>query len=299
MRQHAVVTGANGLIGHRLVEVLIDRGFSTTAVDCVPGEHGCPFHLRNLTEPGVLDDLLTSDSIVFHLAAKTSVSGSVASPRDDFEVNVSGTIEVLESARRTGAAAVFASSSATYDPRSPLPHSERSPKRPISPYGAAKLASEGYCYVYHHCYGLDVRIVRLFNVYGPGMVRFAIHDFFHKIRKADQTFDVLGDGRQLRDFLYLDDAINGFLTVAEHGEPGEDYNVASGEPTRILDLARQMTELMGRSDLTVQTTGKSFPGDVREWYANISKIKAIGFEPQVSLEDGLQATIEWLRTRTS
>ncbi len=299
MRQHAVVTGANGLIGRRLVEVLIDRGLSTTAVDCVPGEHGCPFYRRDLTEPGALDDLLTSDTIVFHLAAKTSVAGSVASPRDDFEVNVLGTIEVLESARRTAAAAVFASSSATYDPRSPLPHSERSPKRPISPYGAAKLACEGYCFVYHDCYGLDVRIVRLFNVYGPGMVRFAIHDFFHKIRKADETFDVLGDGQQLRDFLYLDDAINGFLTVAEHGEPGEDYNVASGEPTRIIDLAKQMARLMDRPDLTLKTTGTSFLGDVREWYADISKISSIGFEPRTTLDDGLHSTIDWLKTTIS
>ncbi len=299
MRQHAVVTGANGLIGRRLVEVLIERGLSTVAVDCVEGTHGCSFHRRDLTEPGVLDDLLTKDTTVYHLAAKTSVSGSVASPRDDFEVNVLGTIEVLESARRTGAAAVFASSSATYDPRSPLPHSERSPKRPISPYGAAKLACEGYCFVYHHCYSLDVRIVRLFNVYGPGMVRFAIHDFFHKIRKAEETFEILGDGQQLRDFLYLDDAINGFLTVAEHGQPGEDYNVASGQPTRILDLAKQMSEIMDRTDLTLQTTGTSFPGDVREWYADISKIRDIGFEPQTALQDGLVSTIEWLKKRTS
>ena len=296
MRQHAIVTGANGLIGRRLVEALIDRGVSTVAVDCTEGAHGCPFRQLNLTIPGALDELLTNESMVFHLAAKTSVSGSVASPRDDFEVNVAGTIEVLESARRTGAAVVFASSSATYDPRSPLPHNEKSPKRPISPYGAAKLASEGYCSVYHHCYSLDVRVVRLFNVYGPGMKRFAIHDFFHKINQAEDTFEVLGDGKQVRDFLYLDDAVNGFVAVSEHGQPGEDYNVASGEPTRIIDLAKQMCDTMGRSELIIKTTGKSFPGDVPEWYADISKIQSIGFCPRIPLESGLQNTVNWLNT---
>ncbi len=299
MKEHAVVTGANGLVGRKVVERLLHQEVSTVAVDCVEGSFDCPFFHADLTQPGALDDVLTPETVVFHLAAKTSVSGSVKSPRDDFDVNVLGTMEVLESVRRAGASLVFSSSSSVYDPRSPLPHTEASPKRPSSPYGAGKLACEGYCYAYHHCYDLDIRVVRLFNAYGPGMSRYAIYDFFHKIRNARESMEILGDGRQVRDFLYVDDAAAGFVAVARAGQPGEDYNLASSQPVEILDLARLMCRLMGKPDLDLHTTGHSFAGDVAEWYADISKIRSLGFAPQVSLEEGLAATIAWLEQRAS
>ncbi|MBX3437097.1 MAG: NAD-dependent epimerase/dehydratase family protein [Planctomycetaceae bacterium] len=296
--KHAVVTGANGLVGRRVVARLLERNVRTTAVDRVDGAFDCPFFNADLTQPEVLDEILTPETVVIHLAAKTSVAGSVEMPRQDFDVNVLGTLEVLESVRRRRASLVFSSSSAVFDPRAPLPHNEESPKKPSSPYGAGKLACEGYCHVYHHCYGLDVRIVRLFNAYGPGMSQYAIYDFFHKIRSADESIDILGDGRQVRDFLYVDDAAAGFLAVADSGAPGGDYNLASGRPTEILEVARTMARLMGRPDLVLRTTGQSFAGDVSQWYADITKLRGIGFTPRVSLEEGLSATINWLERQS-
>jgi UDP-glucose 4-epimerase len=296
MKQSAVVTGANGLIGRSVVKALLQRGIPTVAVDHLDAQFECPFLKADLTQPGALDEVLTRETVVFHLAARTSVSGSVKAPRDDFDVNVMGTLEVLESVRRAQAALVFPSSSSVYDPSSPLPHKETAPKRPSSPYGAGKLACEAYCYVYHACYGLKIRVARLFNAYGPGMTRFAIYDFYHKIRAADDHIAILGDGRQIRDFLYVDDVAAGLLTIADKGLPGEDYNLASGQPTNILSLARMMAEIMGKPHLQLHTTGSSFEGDVEGWYADLTKTSALGFKPTVSLRDGLMATLEWLET---
>ena len=297
MIDQAIVTGANGLVGRHLVSRLLHSGCDVHAVDVVEGGDSFPVHVRDLRVAGALDEWLSPETVVFHLAAMTSVSGSVSSPRADFEVNVGGTFEVLESVRQLGGRMVFSSSSAVFDPTSPLPHSEDAPKRASSPYGASKLCGEAYCHVYHLNYDVDVRIARLFNVYGDDMARYAIYDFYRKIRTADREFTVLGDGEQVRDFVYVEDATRALLTVADKGIPGEDYNVGSGEPVRMIDLARLMANLMGRSDLEIRTSGESFSGDVAKWYADVSKIRGIGYEPQTSLEAGLKRTIDSLNKR--
>jgi UDP-glucose 4-epimerase len=284
-------------VGRQLVSNLLDRGCTVYAVDVTEGRADIPVHVRDLRIAGALDEWLSSDTVVFHLAAMTSVSGSVHSPRPDFEVNVGGTFEVLESVRRLGGRIVFSSSSAVFDPSSPLPHSETAPKRASSPYGASKLCGEVYCHVFHLNYDVDVRIARLFNVYGDGMTRYAIYDFYEKIRKADQEFTILGDGEQVRDFVYVEDATRAMLTIAEAGQPGEDYNVGSGEPVKMIDLAGLMARIMGRGDLKIRTSGKSFSGDVAKWYADITKLRSIGFEPTVSMEAGLKRTIDSLHKR--
>jgi len=258
------------------------------------GDSDVPIQTQDLREPGVLDPLLTSETVVFHLAAMTSVSGSVKNPRADFEVNVGATIEVLESVRLQHARMVFPSSSAVFDPTSPLPHAETAPKRASSPYGAGRLGGEGYCGVYHRSYDVDVRIARLFNVYGDGMTRYAIFDFYKKVRDAEQSFSILGDGEQVRDFVYVEDAARAMICIAEAGAPGEDYNVGSGEPVRMIDLAQMVAKVMGRGELAIQTSGESFAGDVAKWYADTSKIQKIGFHPETPLEEGLRRTIDSL-----
>jgi UDP-glucose 4-epimerase len=299
MTQRALVTGASGFIGRALVGGLVAEGFEVTATDWVASSFSCRFEQRDLTQPGALDDLLTADTTVFHLAAHASVAGSVRDPLKDFRINLAATLDVLESVRRFGARLIFPSSAAVFDPESPLPHAETAPKKPVSPYGAAKLACESYCRVYHAMYETDVAIARLFNVYGVGMTRYAVADFYRKIAVATDALEILGDGGQLRDLLYIDDAVAGFLFIARHGAAGEDYNLATGVPTRMLDLARIMTVMMGKPELTIRTTDDTFPGDVPRWYANVSKLAALGFTARVPLKDGLERTIAWLSKQPS
>jgi UDP-glucose 4-epimerase len=294
MRLNVVVTGAAGLIGRAVVDRLLKDGVDVIAVDRqrleVPGAR-----VIDVTEFGGLAPLLDSETVVFHLAGLTSVPGSVHEPHRDFLINVNGFFAVLEAVREKGAKLIFPSSASVFDPRSPLPHHEGAPKSPNSPYAAAKLACEGYCVAYHKCYGLDVKIARLFNVYGPGMQRFAIYDFYRKIREANEAIEILGDGSQLRDYLFVTDAVEGLLLIAARGQPGADYNVGSGIPIRSYELAQLMLKVMGRTGLRIRTSGQTFPGDVPAWYADISKIRGLGFEPRIELTEGLRRTVEWLQ----
>ncbi len=179
----------------------------------------------------------------------------------------------------------------------PLPLDERAPKLPSSPYGAAKLAGEAYCVAYHRTYGLDVRIARMFSVYGPRMKRLAIHDIIRKLQRNPDSIELLGDGMQIRDYLHVRDAANGLSMIAARGSPGEDYNLASGVAVTLMDLTRNIARLMGCADVAITPTGKSFAGDTPRWYASVEKIRSIGFEPSIPLETGLAETIDALRSR--
>ena len=298
--QHAVVTGAAGFIGRALVDRLCATGVQTIAVIRESSSDqfafSCTSIAGDIEQPYLLDELLTPDTTVFHMASHASVAGSVRDPRYDFGVNVVGTLEILESVRRKKASLVFPSSAAVYDPNSALPHKENAPRYPASPYGAAKLACESYVQAYSRCYDLNLKIARLFNAYGPGMTRFAIFDFYRKIKRDPKVLEILGDGKQIRDYLYIDDAINGLIQIAVQGQAGEDYNLASGEPVKTIELAAMVAKTMGFEDIEIQVKGETFPGDISQWYADIEKIKSIGFQNTMDLETGLKRTIEWFST---
>jgi UDP-glucose 4-epimerase len=147
---------------------------------------------------------------------------------------------------------------------------------------------------YFACYNVDVRIARIFNVYGPGMTRFAIYDFWRKISQNRECIEILGDGEQLRDYLFLDDAVQAIITIAANGVAGEDYNVASGIPIHTADLARQVAACMGVQSIDVTTLGRSFPGDIPRWYADVRKLTSLGFCANTNLTTGLELTIQSL-----
>ena len=290
----AVVTGGSGFIGQALVRRLISDGADVTAVVRREADFDCPKVVADIRETCALDRLLDEDTVLFHLAGHTSVAGSVKNPAFDFEANVAGTLNILETTRSTGARLVFPSSPAVFAPGQPLPLSEEAYRRPSSPYGAAKLACEGYVQAYHACYEINASIARIFNVYGPGMTRFAIFDFWRKVRANSEEIEILGDGDTLRDYLFIDDAVEALLLIAAHGAAGEDYNVASGIPTRSTDLAVAVARAMGAGGVKITARGQSFPGDIPRWFADISKLQTLGFAPATGLTAGLTSTIEWM-----
>ena len=291
----AVVTGASGFIGQPLVKSLVAKGVSVIAVDRNPAKQNiCESLQLDISVPGILNDYLDEDTVIFHLAAKANVQASVIDPVSDFNNTCYGVFQILESARRTKAKVIFPSTASIYDPSNVLPVSERSFVKPSSPYGAAKVAGEAYCTVYHRCYDVDVRVARMFSVYGVGMNRFAIHDIIRNIQKDSTILPLLGDGKQIRDYLYIDDVVNGLQVIASDGAAGEDYNLASGRGISILELAKLIGSLMGHPDLKIMPSGKSFPGDVPKWFGDVNKLKGIGFKASVSLSEGLKNTINWL-----
>jgi len=303
MQRKAVVTGANGFIGSALVDYLARHDVQVTAVGrTLPVEPEQRSNLRwiegDVREPGSLDGVLDNETTLYHMAGHTSVAGSVKDPILGFGGNVQAFLEVLESVRNTGARLLFPSSPAVFASGQPLPLSETALKKPTSPYGAAKLACEGYAQSYHACYGVDVRIARIFNVYGPGMTRFAIYDFWNKVRQNPDRMEILGHGDQIRDYLYIDDAVEALVAIAERGEPGQDYNVASGIPVQTIELARQVASLMGAPTIEISTLGKSFPGDIPRWYADVTRLRQLIPQSPICLSDGLVRTIDWLNDQT-
>jgi UDP-glucose 4-epimerase len=294
-RPRAVVTGAAGFIGQSLVAHLARAGWEVVGVDQqARADGGVRSAVLDVTVPGALLPLLDGATTVFHLAASADIRRSVEDPRADFETNVVGFFEVLESARRARSRVIFPSTASVFDADNAPPWREPDARRPRSPYAAGKLAGEAYCAAYHRCYGLDVRIARLFNIYGPGIRQFVVHDLVRKIERDRRTVEIVGDSEQVRDFLYVDDAVAGLALIALRGAPGEDYNVASGVPVRLRDLAREIARLMGCPDIALSTTGRSHSGDTSRSYADISKIGRLGFAPRIALDEGLRRTIDWL-----
>jgi UDP-glucose 4-epimerase len=297
-RRRAVVTGASGFIGQALVRYLAADRWQVLAVDRRPFPDPAQAALTiDVATPAALAGVLDDRTTVFHMAASADVAASVANPRHDFDNTFRGVFEVLEAARQAGSAVVFPSTASIFDASNTLPLPERAFPRPSSPYAAGKLGGEAYCHAYHRCYGLDVRIARLFSVYGIGMRRFAIHDIIRKIQHNSAELTILGDGTQVRDYLFIDDAVRGLAMLATDGAAGEEYNLASGEPVRLLELARTIAELMGHPDIRIVPSGQSFPGDTPRWYGDITKVRALGFEPLIDLRTGLQRTIAWLTAR--
>ena len=298
MPRQAVVTGASGFIGTALLRHLRAGGWTVVAVDRrASSDPDQSIRQLDVAQAGALDGLLDDRTVIFHMAASADVAGSVANPRHDFDNTFRGVFEVLEAARHAGSRVVFPSTASIFDASNPLPLAERAFARPTSPYAAGKLGGEAYCHAYHRSFGVDVRIARLFSVYGVGMFRFAIHDIIRKIQQNDEELTILGDGLQVRDYLFIDDAVRGLMMVATGGAAGEEYNVASGIPVQLLDLARLIAELMGHPQIRIRTTGRSFAGDTARWYADISKVRALGFEARVDLRSGLLQTIAWLAAR--
>ena len=295
--KNAVVTGASGFIGRAMVRYLVDQCINVIAVDITPvNKDICDERVIDLLVPGALNPFIDKETVIFHLAAHADVASSVTDPRNDFDLNIKMLFEVLESVRQAECQLLFPSTASIFDSGNKLPLSERAYVKPTSPYAAAKVAGEAYCAAYHRSYGLNIRIARMFSVYGKGMDRFAIYDLIRKIQKNNIEIELLGDGNQIRDYLYIDDVVRGLFMIARNGADGEDYNLASGLAVKLSDLAAQLARLMGFPIIKILPTGKSFPGDVPKWYADITKIKGIGFFPKVSLEEGLRKTINWLRS---
>jgi UDP-glucose 4-epimerase len=291
-----IVTGASGFIGQALAQHLAGAGQSVLAVD----RHPCPVRgvrsvVLDVAERGALLAHAQEGATIYHLAASADVAASVRDPRHDLTHTFAAMFEVLEAARQRHCRVVFPSTASVFDVGEPLPLVERAFPRPTSPYAAAKLSGEAYCYAYHRSYGVDVRVARLFSVYGVGMRRFAIHDLIRKIQRNPVELEVLGDGMQVRDYLYIDDAVRGLVAVASSGRAGEDYNVASGQPVRLIDLASMIAVEMGVPSIRIRPTGQTFAGDTPRWFADTDKARALGFVPAVPLREGLRRTIAWMR----
>lgn len=298
---HWLVTGGAGFIGSHIVRELVRLGQQVTVLDNLSGGK-----LENLE--GVKDKITFIEAdicdfpallkackgvdYVLHLAALISVAESMAKPQETAQINVQGTVNVLEAAKQCGVKrVVFSSSAAVYGTRPELPYKEDTPIDCQSPYAWSKQVGAELCQLYTKAYGLETVTLRYFNVFGtgqnPNSAYAAVIAKFMQLAAENKPLGIDWDGLQSRDFVNVADVVQANLLAATKGVPGEIYNVASGRTYTLLELADTIEKVSGRKLERVSHPKR--PGDVHESSADISKITKLGYKPTVTLEEGLRA----------
>jgi len=235
--------------------------------------------------------------IVVHLAANTGVVPSVENPRPDMEANVIGTFNMLEAARKNSVKRfVFASSGAPIGECEPPIHEELAP-HPVSPYGASKLAGEGYCSAYFRTFGVETVALRFGNVYGPGSGhKSSVVAKFIRLAMKGQPLEIYGDGKQTRDFIYIADLIRAILLAASApGIGGETFQIATNAETTVKELADKLVPVLSESGYPNVRVRYAEPrlGDVRRNFSDTSKArKMLGWKAEIGLAEGLLKTVE-------
>jgi UDP-glucose 4-epimerase len=296
-----VVTGGAGFIGSHVVDALVARGDDVAIVDSL--EKGkrknvsekADLHVRDIREP--LDDLFEQvrPEAVFHLAAQADVRVSVERPVEDADINVLGSVRVLEAARAHGAQVVFSSTGGAIYGECLEPAPETAPREPVSPYGTAKLAAEEYLGAYNRLYGTGHVSLRYGNVYGPrqdphgeaGVVAI----FLGALARGDQAY-IFGDGLQTRDYVFVGDVAH--ATVSALGLNGGVFNVGTGKETSVVELYDLCARVAG-SDARAEHAPARLGELQRSSLDPERAASELGFTAMVGLEDGLQATWEWIR----
>jgi UDP-glucose 4-epimerase len=304
-----LVTGGAGFIGSHLVETLVRRGDQVRVLDNL--STGFRGNLRSVTDdieliegdvadPQAVARAVADVECVFHQAALASVPRSVEKPLDTNHACVTGTLTVLDQARRAGVRrVVYAASSSAYGDQPFCSKRESDLPAPLSPYAVAKLAGEYYCQAFYHTYGLETACIRYFNVFGPRQdpdsPYSAVIPLFITRLLAGQPPIVYGDGQQTRDFTYVANVVRGNLLAADApGAVGETLNVANGRSTSLLQLIEQLSSLL---DVDVQPVFQpSRPGDVRDSLADISRARQLlRYEPPIDFNEGLRLSIDYYK----
>lgn len=308
--ERVLVTGGAGFIGSHVTEALLEQGAEVIVVDDLStGSMSNLSHLEGAEGPRMIEAnaatlpvaALEGVTMGVHLAARTEVAASIEDPAGTVEANVLGSVHVLEALHKAGArSAVVASSAAVYG-EVPIPVAEDGPHRPMSPYGAGKLAVDHFVHYYAHHTDLAVCALRFFNVYGPRQhprsPYSGVISVFAKAAILGEDLTVNGDGGQTRDFVNIADIVKAILIALRTPEArGEPINIGTGHGISIEDLAREMISVAGSPSRVRH--GPDRPGDIRHSVAKVDKAESLlGFTPSVPLREGLVTTVEWTRSQ--
>lgn len=300
-----LITGGAGFVGSNLIPELLRRGshrivvldnesnghlrdLAGLPIECVRGE---------LLDRAVVERAMAGIDAVVHLAADTRVMDSIADPRHNFECNVVGTFLLLEVARKAGVKRIVAASTGgAILGEAPAPINEDMVARPLSPYGASKLAAEGYLSAFGGAYGMVTTALRFANVYGPkSYLKGSVIAHYFKSLMAGRPLVVYGDGSQIRDYIYVGDLVQGVARALEIDATGA-IQLGSGRPTTLNELIEAIRQVVGRDAQVEVRYEPRRAGEVHTTWCDIHRARRLlGYDPSTSLVEGLTATWAWFR----
>ncbi len=298
-----LVTGGLGQVGSYLVERGLSENYEITILDNFSNNLNnikFPSNIKiikgDIRNPKIVKELAAKADTIIHTAAQINVNKSIDDPIYDADNNISGTLNLLEAARKSDIKRfVYISSAAVYGDPVTLPINEEHPTNPLSPYGLSKLTGEKYTRLYYNLYELPTVCLRPFNIFSPRQnpsspYSGVITKFIEKVRNNRNPI-IFGDGNQTRDFVYIEDVVAAiFNTIENKKAVGDVFNIGTGKPTRIEELAKMIIKVSNKK-LEPEFAPSSI-GDIRESYADITKAgKILGYKPKYLLEQGLKLCI--------
>lgn len=304
-----LITGGAGFVGSHLCKKYVEKGDTVLCLDNFLNgnltnirqlltHHNFKLINGDIRDHDLLEKLMRDVDAVFHLAAQIHVDRSIIEPRLTYDINVLGTQNVLEVARISDVEKVIhASTSEVYGSARYAPMDEAHPLDAPHPYGASKIAADRMCFAYIETYGMNICIMRPFNLYGPRQKDSgyggAISIFTKRVISGMPPI-IYGDGLQTRDYTYIDDIVKAYDLLLNYPEPiREPVNFGTGTDISILDLAKRIIDLCGEDMTPVHIEGR--PGEVSRLIADNSRARALGWRPEVSIDEGLSKFIDWFR----
>lgn len=302
-----LITGGAGFIGSHLADKLVNSSKVSIVDNLSSGRlenlgknrDKIDFTKLDLTYKFEVASLMNNYETIYHFAANPEVNASKATPDQHFRQNIEVTYNILEAMRRSDTSElVFTSTSTVYGENVEIPTPEDyGPLKPISLYGATKLADEALISAYANMYGLKATIYRLANVIGPRSNHGVIYDFIHKLRKTPNKLEVLGDGSQSKSYIYISDCVDGILKGRNHNKSVEIYNIGTNSQTKVLEIAGIVKTEMNHPTAEITTTGgvdggRGWKGDVKTMQLDTTKLEKTGWKPVYTSTEAVAKTVQ-------
>lgn len=301
-KRKMVITGVNGFLG-RSAKEYFEKDYDITGIDlaakyCGEDDSLSYYQCNMSQETAELASIFTNvqPDAVLHCAGSANVGASVVNPMADLDGNLHSLYQLLMALKsfEKRPEIIFFSSSAVYGNPKQLPMRESDEPAPISPYGIHKLMAEQLCSYYNRVHGYHIRSIRILSAYGSGLRKQLLWDIYQKYRNTGKI-ELFGTGNETRDFIHVSDILQAIELILAYQGPEEIFNVANGEEVSIRELAETYAEILGESRDIVTFNGETKPGDPKNWRADISLLKKLGYEKKMDLAEGIADYVNWVK----